>query len=165
MEDKILDFLAKYDKAKDLEEIYSNVNGNFEELKVTISNLVEKGIVHETKKNKYILMKYCKSLRSGKLDITKHGYGFLVLENEEDIYIGKDNLNGAINGDFVLVDTYKRNGREEGRVLRVLNRNLKTVIGEIIYNKNKFLLKAKNVFTDSISINFRKNCYFFIFLQ
>lgn len=141
MKDKIIEFLNEEDKAKDIIEIndYLGLNSSLDlkNLQAELDKLVKNGIVHETKKKKYILMKNCPSLRSGKIEINKNGYAFLLLDGiEKDIYIHKNNLNGAIDGDTVLVDSFTRNGKREGEVLKVLCRGLNHVIGEILYVDN-----------------------------
>ena len=142
MKDKIIEYLGLDDKAKTIEEISSYLKDNSsldrENLQNELTKLVKRGIVHETKKNKYILMKDCKSLEVGRISLTKHGYAFLIKDDgSEDTYIAKDNLNGAIEEDTVLVDRFTRNGKIEGKVLRVLERKINRVIGEILYVKNK----------------------------
>ena len=139
MRDKILEYLNLDDKAKTLIEINDylglKTSDELNELMREIENLIKEGIVHQTKKDKYILMENCSSLRTGTLEITKNGYAFL-LQEEGDIYINKDNLNGAINNDFVLVDLFTKNGKEEGKVLKIIERKLETVIGEILFKND-----------------------------
>lgn len=137
MKDKIIEFLEHDDKAKTLIEINDFLNlhsaSELEDLQKEIEILVKQGVIHETKKSKYLLMKYCASLYSGKIDIAKNGYAFLIQEDNEDIFISKDNLNGAIENDIVLVDVFTRHGKVEGKVIKVLDRKLNQVIGEILY--------------------------------
>lgn len=137
MKDRIIEYLSINDKAKTLIEIndYLNLKSSDElnNLQNELDKLIKEGIVHQTKKNKYLLMKYCKSLRVGRIDVSKNGYAFLILEEEEDIFISKDNLGGAINGDIALVDLFTRNGKVEGKVLRILDRKLNNVVGEILF--------------------------------
>ena len=136
MKDKILEYLRLDDKAKTLMEIndYLGLKSSEElsELQTVLSELIKSGIVHETKKSKYMLMSNCASLLAGKIEVTKNGYAFLLKE-EGDLFISSDNLNGAINGDTVLVDVFERNNKLEGKVLKILDRKLNTVIGEILY--------------------------------
>ena len=138
MRDEILNYLESYDRARSLKEINDALRCNNDELIKELNNLVEEGIVHETKKCKYILMKYCKSLRTGTIDVAKNGYAFLIIDkNSEDIFISKDNLNDAINGDYVLADLFTRNGKVEGKVIKLLKRGVKRLVGEILYVKGK----------------------------
>lgn len=142
MKDKIIEYLELENKAKTIIEIndYLKLESviDLEKLQKEINELVKSGIVHETKKNKYILMKECASLHTGVLDIAKGGFGFLIQDNnEEDIFISKDNLNGAIKGDVVLVDVFKSHGKVEGKIIKILERKLNRVIGEILFVKDK----------------------------
>ena len=135
MKDEILEYLKKEDKAKTLIEINDFLNLKTSEelanLQDAINELVVEGLIHETKKNKYLLMAYCKSLRTGKIEITSNGYAFLLQDNADDIFINKDNLNGAIEDDVVLVDIFTRNKKIEGKVLKILDRKLNKLVGEI----------------------------------
>jgi len=138
MQDKIIEYLETYDKAQDIISINDALGlTSSEDLKLLqdeLEKLVKSGIVHETKKKKYLLMKYCASLLTGKISVAKNGYGFLIQDNdEEDLFISRDNLNGAIDGDIVLVDTFTRNNKLEGQVLKILERKLNRVIGTIEY--------------------------------
>lgn len=142
MRDNIIEFLERDSKAKTIIEINDFLNlknsSELETLQKIINELVKEGIVHETKKCKYMLMKDCASLRTGKIDIAKNGYGFLVQNNgEEDIYISKDNLNGAIEEDIALVDIFTRNNKTEGKVVKILERKLTQLVGEILFVDKK----------------------------
>ncbi len=101
-------------------------------------------VVYKTKKNKYILFKNCPSLKAGILSLNKKGFGFLIIKGGEDIYIDRDNINGAVNDDRVLVEIINNHGKTEGRVLRVLNRDLSNLIGEIYFVDNKPFVKLED---------------------
>ena len=77
--------------------------------------------IYLTKKNKYILYVNCPNFRKGKLSVTKKGYGFLLNETkgEEDIYISADNLNKALDDDYVLVEVTDEI-KWEGKVITIL---------------------------------------------
>jgi ribonuclease R len=141
MKENILKCLEGISKAKNLMEINDMLKlktpEEYKELEAEVNNLVNDGIIHETKYHEFILMKYCSSLRSGKLDVNKAGNGFLVASGFEDVYIDKDNLNGAINGDYVVIDISSNHGKKEGKVIRILKRNLDNIVGEISIKNNK----------------------------
>jgi ribonuclease R len=63
---------------------------------------------------------------TGKLEITRSGMGFLVMEGEgKDILIKRENVRHALNGDEVKVEVTKLSrggGRAEGKVVEVLRR-------------------------------------------
>ena len=108
-----------------------------------LCELEKDGVVYKTKKDKYILFKNCPSLKAGILSLNKKGFGFLIIKDGEDIYIDKDNINGAVNDDRVLVEIINNHGKTEGRVLRVLNRDLSNLIGEIYFVNNKPFVKLE----------------------
>src|SRR5699024_9574023 len=69
------------------------------------------------------------------------GYGFIVPEDKtiEDIYISAENMNNALHGDKVIARIIKlgKVGRkEEGEIIRILNRANETVVGTFEYNKS-----------------------------
>ena len=109
-----------------------------------LCELEKDGVVYKTKKNKYILFKNCPSLKAGILSLNKKGFGFLIIKDGEDIYIDKDNINGAVNDDRVLVEIINNHGKTEGKVLRVLNRDLSNLIGEIYFVDNKPFVKLED---------------------
>ena len=103
--------------------------------------LVKENLLYRTKKNKYILFKNCPNLKVGVLSVNKKGFGFLLVPGGEDIYIDKDNINNAVNDDKVLIEIINNFGKTEGRVLRVLSRDLSNLIGEIYIYNNKPCIK------------------------
>ena len=56
----------------------------------------------------------------------------------EDIFIPPDEINGAMQGDQVLVDVEppKADGRRMGRIVRVLERHNPTVVGIFHYSRS-----------------------------
>ena len=76
---------------------------------------------------------------AGKLDLHRDGYGFVrpngSSSREDDLFIPPNELNGAMQGDEVLVDEAPpgRDGRRSGRVARVLTRRNPTVVGIFHY--------------------------------
>jgi ribonuclease R len=78
-------------------------------------------------------------LVAGRLDLHRDGYGFVrptqSASREDDLFIPPNELNGAMQGDEVLVDEAPpgRDGRRSGRIARVLNRRNPTVVGIFHY--------------------------------
>jgi ribonuclease R len=76
---------------------------------------------------------------SGRLDLHRDGYGFVRPQGgkgrEDDIFIPPPALNGAMQGDQVMVelDRAGSDGRRSGRILRVLTRKNATVVGIFHY--------------------------------
>ena len=148
MKDKIIEALKDVHEAKTIIEINDLLNLNtvseFQDVQQALIELCNENIIYHTNKDKYMLYKNCPSLKIGKLSINKKGFGFVLLEKEEDLYIAIDNLNNAIDGDLVLAEITRGGLKKEGRIIKVLERNLANVVGEIIEKKNKKLLKLDN---------------------
>ena len=138
MNNSIIKYLEQEPVAKTLIQINDflglETSEELKNLQYELDKLIKEGIIHQTKKNKYMLMKDCQTLFTGRVSVAKNGYAFLIQDNDkEDIFINRDNLNGAIEDDIVLIDTFSRNGKIEGKVLKILDRKLNKVIGEILY--------------------------------
>jgi len=143
MKDKVLDILKSYGRALSFEEIDSALNiktvEETEELISTLRELEESVEIYHSNKDKYMIFENS-NLRKGIMRTNKKGFGFVDISNqEEDIFVGMDNMNGAINGDTVLVEiiSNKPDGRIEGRIVRVVKRELSTVVGEIYFRKGR----------------------------
>ena len=140
MEDKILDLLNRKNKALDIDEIFHLLElkrENYEELVETINKMINDYTIYQTNKGRY--MTFDRSpLKKGYLRINKKGYGFVDLEDEEDIFVESNNLNGAIHNDLVIVEVLGRSARHrsEGRILKILERKLDTVVGEFYLENN-----------------------------
>ncbi len=81
------------------------------------------------------------NLTAGRLDLHRDGYGFVRPEkgqrtqSEQDIFIPPNELNGAMQGDQVLVEVGPpgRDGRLSGRIARVMTRRNPTMVGVFHY--------------------------------
>ncbi len=87
----------------------------------------------------------------------ERGYGFVEIEGQkEDIFIPVTNTNGAMNKDTVLVriiQAEKENHRAEGKIIDVLERKVKKVVGT--YCKSKgfgFVIADDNKISGDIYI-------------
>jgi ribonuclease R len=137
MKELILSKLQDQKKALTVIEI-NNLLGlssveEYQSLQKELNELVSEGKVHRTKKDKYVMMDNCSSLFSGIVHINKKGNGFVDIHTGEDIFVSKENLNGAIDGDLVEVDVQST----EGVIVNILKRDLSLVVGEIVSKHNK----------------------------
>jgi ribonuclease R len=83
------------------------------------------------------------NLAAGRLDLHRDGYGFVrpnarQASGQEDIFIPPNEINGAMQGDQVLVevDPPRADGRRLGRIARVLERHNPTVVGIFHYARS-----------------------------
>ncbi len=144
MKEQILRVLNNIHEAKTLIEINDLLGlktaQELQELQKNLDELINEYQVFKTKKDKYLLLKNAPSLKIGKLAINKKGVGFLILDKEDDIYIAKDDLNGAINNDTVLVEITQKGLEPAGKVLKIIKRDLKNIVGEIkVIGRKKIL--------------------------
>ncbi len=74
-------------------------------------------------------------LLSGTLSMHRDGFGFVRMDAGDDIFVPPNEINGAMQGDVVLVDEAPlgRDGRRSGRIARVLTRRNVTVVGIFHY--------------------------------
>jgi ribonuclease R len=83
------------------------------------------------------------NLSAGRLDLHRDGYGFVrpnarQASGQDDIFIPPNEINGAMQGDQVLVEVEppKADGRRMGRIVRVLERRNATVVGVFHYARS-----------------------------
>ena len=145
MKDRILAALDKEYDAKTLIEVNDLLElqtaEELKELEGALQELIDSNVIYFTNKEKYVLLKNCPTLKMGKIAINKKGFGFVILPAEEDIYIHKDNLNGAVHDDLVLAEITKKGIKREGRILRILDRELDNLVGEIKLVHNKKIIE------------------------
>lgn len=148
MKDRILEVMDAVHETKTMLEINNLLElstvEEYQESASALEELVTEHLIYHTNKDKYILFKNCPSLKVGKLSINKKGFGFVLLTEEEDLYIAESNLNNAVDSDLVLAEIITHGINKEGRIVRVLERNLSNMVGEIIEKKNKKTLKLDN---------------------
>ena len=84
-----------------------------------------------------------KNLAAGRLDLHRDGYGFVrpnarQATGQEDIFIPPNEINGAMQGDQVLVEVEppKADGRRMGRIARIIERRNPTVVGVFHYARS-----------------------------
>ena len=145
MEEKILSLLSSSDKAYDVHEIndYLGLNSvdELKELLKCLNNLEDNLKVYRTKKDKYILFNNS-NLRIGKMMANKKGYGFVDIDGPEDVFVSPTNMNSAIHGDTVIVEIISKKGLQlEGRIVKIVERKVKQVVGEVYIKNHAFYVK------------------------
>ena len=110
----------------------------------TLEELVRNKQLEETDPGRYRLVPRV-GYKTGTLDMTYHGYAYLVSEeDDEDVFIARNDLNKALDGDLVRALVYprrRRTNRLEGEVVEILERARDTFVGIVEISKNyAFLL-------------------------
>lgn len=109
---------------------FLNIVGEQEGLKKALDQLVEEGYLLK-KKNFYCNPSLYNVFR-GQIQVKDKGYGFVTIEGHDDVFIPKNNVNGAFSGDIVLVQVcyeYDDDFKSEGDVIRIIERGAHTIVG------------------------------------
>ena len=139
MKDKILNILKNEEKSYTMIELKDilglNTTEEIEDMIKILNELEGDLSIYHTNKDKYMALEYS-HLKKGKISVSDKGFGFVVLEGEEDIHVDNKYLNGAIDGDMVIVEVIDKNTgkKKEGRVLKVASRSYGPIVGEYKYN-------------------------------
>lgn len=127
----------------DIQELVSVFDINPDEyraFKKTLKTMEKEGLIFRTKKDKFALPERL-GLITGKLQAHAKGFGFLIpeIEGEKDVFIPSSFINGAMNGDRILVQITRedKNGKKrEGEVIQILERANTKIIGVYEDSKN-----------------------------
>lgn len=154
MRDKIIEILKSNNKALSVYEVNDllglNSSDDLQSLLKDLDELENEMIIYHTNKDKYMLLSNS-HLKTGRLIVNKKGFGFVDIEGKDDIYVAANNMNGAIHGDIVIAEITSKKGFDlEGRILKIVKRDLKNVVGTIVKDRNKLILKLDD---DKLNIN------------
>lgn len=139
MKEQIIDILKESKKALSVHEINDalNLSGveSFKELMKALNELEDSLAIYKTNKDNFMLFENS-HLKVGTVISKKQGYAFIDVKEDEDIFVPANDLNGAIHDDQVIVEvTGKTEKGLEGRIVKVVSRNLKQAVGEFYYHK------------------------------
>ena len=142
MEEKILDIINKHNKAMTYDEILEKLTD--EEIPLlpsTLSKLIKDLKIRFTNKGKYAKFDD-KSQKIGIFAANKRGFGFVIVDGEDkDYHVSYENVNGAIDGDEVVIKVIDES-KHEAAVVRVNKRNLNNLlVGELYKKDDKNFLK------------------------
>lgn len=136
MEDKNYKSLLK----EEIAAYFDIEKEDIKEFNKIIDSLEKEGVILKSDKEKYSLTN-SDYIVVGKLEGNERGFGFVLSKDKmgEDIFISPENMNSAMNGDIVLANIIKRqeSGRkQEGEIIRILERANEQVIGTFEHNGN-----------------------------
>ena len=123
-----------------------------------IDSLIENGSLFFDDKKGYRIFTNELGFAYGKIEINKTGNGFVHTKDGYTIFINNENLNGALNGDTVIVHsiTNSRNKNFEGKIKSILKRETGNIIYQVIMDENGINLKPYNNY-EHIKIDINKN--------
>ncbi|OTQ86029.1 ribonuclease R [Bacillus subtilis subsp. subtilis] len=111
----------------------------FKELVKALVALEEKGLIVRTRSDRYGIPEKM-NLIKGKISAHVKGFAFLLPEDTSlsDVFIPPNELNTAMNGDIVMVrlNSQSSGSRQEGTVIRILERAIQRVVGTYTETRN-----------------------------
>lgn len=145
MEEKILDILQMEKKAFSVQEIFDKLGmqsaSELTDLMKELNCLEDELKIYRTKHDKYMLFTNS-NLKLGTMLANKKGFGFVDIEGNEDVYVKSINMNNAIHGDKVVVEITSKKGYDlEGRIVKIMERKLKNMVGEYYEENHKGHIK------------------------
>lgn len=115
------------------------------ELEQTLNKLEDDVVLVRSKKERYLLAEDA-GVKKGVLSINPKGFGFVSVEEGDDVYIPMDGIETAMSGDEVVVRVFQRqNGTSDGEIIRILKRNTFQILGTIRFIKKKLTFVAQDV--------------------
>ena len=141
-QEKILDFMKSKEyvpmRAKEIAMIMEVPKNKYSEFLEILSDLELNYKIERNRKNRYKIVS--KTYYDGIYRKNQKGFGFVRIENEEDeIYISKENSMHALNGDRVLIEIIEEKNKvksAEGKIVKILKHEKDTVVGIFQNNKN-----------------------------
>lgn len=105
-----------------------------------LGEMEKEGIIIKTRNDRYGLIQRM-NLVAGKLEGNEKGFGFLIPDDRqiEDIFIPAEEMNGAVHGDKVVARIVSKGlmgMKDEGEIIRVLERANTTIVGTYESSKN-----------------------------
>jgi ribonuclease R len=128
---------------------YLGVKDEFQKQMVlqTMEQLVAENQLEEVETGKF-RYKTRAGYLTGKIDMTQYGYAYLQTDElEEDVFIARNMLNTALDGDTVKIHVFpkrSKSSRIEGEVIQVIKRERTNFVGIIEISHNFAFLVADN---------------------
>ena len=141
-----------------LQDIYQHYDVHSKQEKMlygmVIEDLIQEGKIQQLEPGKYSVDENANAV-IGRLDHVNARFGFIRYDdNQSDIWVNSDDLQGAIDGDLVKATTYgsfyRKGDNPEGRVIEIIERGRSEIVGKIQTFGNYALLKPdhKNLHDD-----------------
>lgn len=139
MREQILELLKKEKKALSVTEINDALSfrtvDEFKALLKELNAMEDELLLYRTNKDNFMLFNNS-HLKLGRMMATKKGYGFVDIEGDEDVFVPPSCMNNAIHGDKVIVEITSKKGTDlEGRIVKIVDRQLKLMVGEYTVNQ------------------------------
>ena len=141
-QDIILEFMKDESytpmKAKEMAIILGVPKKDYNKFSEILKELEENYKIVKNRKNRYRIIGA--NFQEGIYRKNQKGFGFVKIENEEDeIYISKENSLEALNGDKVLVEIIEEKNKiksAEGKIKKIIKHEKQTLVGTFQKSNN-----------------------------
>lgn len=141
--DKVLKFIMQQEyvpmKAKEIASLMCVPKESYAKFTAILKELTDEYKICINKKGKYSAIDTAK-YKKGTIRINERGFAFVkICEQDDEIYIAKNNIATALNGDEVIVEIVcEKNEKShyEGIVRKILKRNRATLVGTFEPSRN-----------------------------
>lgn len=139
-------------------------SGDKDEIRSAILSLCDDCFLGENGGKYYLFAE--SGLKKGKVKTHERGYAFFIPDDKtEDLFIPAKSLNGALQGDEVVVRKVesKRGSSDEGEVVNIISRGIKEIVGTFYKERNYGFVVAgdksfaKDVFISQKNFNGAQN--------
>ena len=130
----ILDFMKEEQyvpmKAKEIALFLEVPKQEYREFTLVLDRLEKQYFIQKSRKGKYSLIDETR-YKKGIFRANEKGFGFVKINDDEEVHIARNQTNGALNEDEVLVEILKetKNKNREGRVVSILKHAKTTLVG------------------------------------
>ena len=130
----ILDFMKEEQyvpmKAKEIALFLEVPKQEYREFTLVLDRLEKQYFIQKSRKGKYSLIDETR-YKKGIFRANEKGFGFVKINDDEEVHIARNQTNGALNEDEVLVEILQvtKNKNKEGRVVSILKHAKTTLVG------------------------------------
>ena len=130
----ILDFMKEEQyvpmKAKEIALFLEVPKQEYREFTLVLDRLEKQYFIQKSRKGKYSLIDETR-YKKGIFRANEKGFGFVKINDDEEVHIARNQTNGALNEDEVLVEILQdtKNKNREGRVVSILKHAKTTLVG------------------------------------
>ena len=108
----------------------------------TLFKMTKQKLIKKNKKAEYLIPRRHKTVQ-GVVSEAPEGFGFVILENDDDVYLSNHEMRSLMHGDTVQIKVIQqRDGRHSGELIKIIERHSKYAQGELIFSKGKYYLKC-----------------------
>ncbi|MBI4544040.1 MAG: ribonuclease R [Gemmatimonadetes bacterium] len=118
-------------KSKELARGLGVAASEYAEFRALLGRLEDEGVVYRVRQQRYAAPEKI-NLLTGRLQTIRSGAGFVIPEDgAADLFVPTSGLGSAVDGDRVVarVERWRRGQRQEGRIIKVLERAREKVVG------------------------------------